>query len=91
LLRISLDTIDLPAVESTVGSLPVNWRENLKWTRRIGDLWTQEKSSLALSVPSPILPESRWILLNPSHPKFESQVSTQIVEFDWNHPLFKHT
>lgn len=39
-------------------------------TRAFGDRWLAEGRSLALSVPSAIIPEDSNILLNPRHPDF---------------------
>lgn len=53
--------------------LPRNWtgegaRPQL---RRIGDRWSASRRSLALVVPSVVLPRSSNILVNPLHPAFE--------------------
>lgn len=43
------------------------WEHDLAQTRVLGDKWLVEERSLALIVPSVVLPDSRNILLNPQH------------------------
>ncbi len=72
--------LTLPANE-----LPENWRElpAPAETAEIGDNWLDEGISLALAVPSAILPRENNFLLNPSHPDFEAAVATaQLVDFE---------
>ncbi len=51
---------------------PENWQESPapEETALIGDQWLQTQASLALSVPSTIVPREYNYLLNPSHPAF---------------------
>ena len=44
-------------------------------TRRYGDGWVEEGRSLALKVPSVVLPLSYNYLVNPKHPAFDSECS----------------
>ena len=45
------------------------WQRNLGYTRTMGDQWLASGRSLALAVPSVVLPNSLNILLNPIHPR----------------------
>lgn len=79
-----LDSLDLPgnltaseigfpdAVLETLGlnELPGGWRDDLRFTRAIGDGWVETKRSLALAVPSAVVPAEANILLNPGHVGF---------------------
>jgi RES domain-containing protein len=75
LLRQSYALISLDCPEElaqTVSALPRNWtgdgaRARL---RRIGDEWIASRRSLALIVPSVVLPRSSNVLANPLHPAF---------------------
>ena len=49
--------------------LRTGWKADLARTRSIGDKWLREERSLALIVPSVVLPESSNLLINPWHPK----------------------
>lgn len=40
-------------------------------TRSYGDAWARERRTLALMVPSVVLPHSSDYLINPSHPRFD--------------------
>jgi RES domain-containing protein len=42
--------------------------QNVAASRQIGDAWLLAASSLALSVPSRVIPLERNVLLNPRHP-----------------------
>ena len=50
-----------------ITSLVVGWQNDLTFTRNIGDQWLTTRRSLALVVPSVVLPESNNVLLNPMH------------------------
>lgn len=64
--------------------LPLNWREfpAPPETADIGDIWLTDSISLALSVPSVIVPMERNFLLNPDHDGFTAAVATaRAVDF----------
>jgi RES domain-containing protein len=50
--------------------LPENWRQEppSNTTTAWGSRWAKERRSLALAVPSAVMPEEKNILLNPDHP-----------------------
>ena len=65
--------IDIP--DSLIGELPAlpkGWNDFPYGpeSRRAGDRWIQQRSSLALFVPSAVLPAERNILVNPAHVEF---------------------
>jgi len=52
--------------------LPSDWR-NWPWpasTQAIGTFWHERRDSVALSVPSAVIPMHRNVLLNIQHPRF---------------------
>jgi len=51
--------------------LPADWQEELALTQSKGRQWIESRRSLALRVPSAIVPEESNVLLNPSHPAWE--------------------
>jgi len=64
-----------------VNDLPGNWsrRPPVRATRKLGDIWTKEKISLALKIPSARLPSKAFpnehnLLLNPHHHDFRLKV-----------------
>lgn len=66
--------------------LPRNWagesaRSKL---RRIGDQWIASRRSLALIVPSVVLPRSSNILVNPLHPAFGQLQIARPENFDFD-------
>ena len=54
------------------GQLPRHWRtlRGLPATQRFGDAWLRAGRSLALAVPSVVVPEELTYVLNPEHPAF---------------------
>ena len=70
--RYRLVTLDLPDDAILLlddAGLPVDWREDPApvSTAAIGTAWLTGGQSLALSVPSVLIPQQRNLLLNPAH------------------------
>ncbi len=63
-------------LELRESDLPEDWRARAvsEGARRIGDAWAEARASVALSVPSVIVPNERNYLLNPLHPRFSELV-----------------
>jgi RES domain-containing protein len=57
------------------GPLPGNWAAVEAQTQHIGTEWLTSNQSIALEVPSVVIPLERNLILNPSHPRF-SEVRT---------------
>ena len=57
--------------------LPSNWRESPipRSVQAVGDAWLKSESSLALRVPSAVVPAEDNALINPDHPRFEEGTS----------------
>lgn len=65
--KIQVPEDSLEILEPT--SLKQKWKDHLVYTRTLGDEWLRQKRSVALLVPSAVLPESNNIILNPLHPR----------------------
>jgi RES domain-containing protein len=54
--------------------LPAGWQADPSpvSTAEIGDSWVTEGGSVALAVPSTMVPEESNIILNPAHPDFDA-------------------
>lgn len=63
--------------------LPLAWQNDTGYTQRIGTEWLQSKRSLALAVPSALVPETN-VLINPLHPDIGTVeiLSTNAYQFD---------
>lgn len=66
---------DLPndgIVDLDIALLPGDWRAEPPPAslRTIGDSWVRSNTSLALRVPSAIVPEEHNVLVNPAHRRF---------------------
>lgn len=74
-------------MELALDALPDEWRNDPapSSTAMIGDSWIDEGNSLALSVPSTIVPEQRNILINPEYSSFREMLKTVAVRpFDFD-------
>ena len=71
--------IDSASIER-VTKLPSGWRitpatsTESTTARRFGDQWVAEKRSVALRLPSAVIPSEYIYLLNPAHPDFNRAV-----------------
>ena len=65
--------VDSKLVDRLAAQLPRHWRTSrgLLATQQIGDEWLVAGRTLALSVPSAIVPEELNYVLNPAHPAFD--------------------
>jgi RES domain-containing protein len=52
-----------------INTLKRGWQRNLGYTRAVGDEWLISGRTLALVVPSVVLPKSVNVLLDPVHPR----------------------
>jgi RES domain-containing protein len=66
-------------LEAASSGLKRNWRSDEAYTQSFGDAWFTKRSSLGLWVPSYVSPRDSNLLLNPTHPQYDSHV-TVIVE-----------
>lgn len=69
--------------------LPSNWREPsaMPTLAAIGSRWVESRRTLALRVPSVIIPEESNVLLNPLHPDFERLEISKPVLFTFDRRL----
>lgn len=66
-----------------IASLKKGWEDDLDYSRILGDKWLTDRRSLALAVPSVVLPESTNLLLNPFHPSVvELRIEQSPFRFD---------
>lgn len=63
-------------------ALPPDWAANptVERTALIGDEWAAASGSLALSVPSVLVPHQRNLLINPAHKEFRSIIESVRIE-----------
>lgn len=70
---LALLPIDVPdALVTDVARPPAGWNA-LPWShvaRALGDRWIERGRSLALRVPSVVVPAEYNVLINPAHPRF---------------------
>jgi RES domain-containing protein len=76
LYRIEIGNSDLLALDER--DLPKDWRIDppTSSTARVGDGWVASNESLALAVPSVVIPSQQNFLINPAHPRFGQALKT---------------
>ena len=64
------------------GKLPKDWRADPPpfSTMAIGDEWLSTGASLALAVPSTIVPVQSNLIINPAHEKFDALADSMTIE-----------
>lgn len=80
-------TVEMPdALVEHPREVPPTWFADplRRQTRRFGDTWARERRSLALRVPSAVIPSEFNLLLNPKHADIEqiARVDQQPFVFD---------
>jgi RES domain-containing protein len=71
-IPISIPKSILEAIDPA--TLPTDWNKSIPHASTLltGNHWIRSQSSIALQVPSAIVPIESNILLNPAHPKFQT-------------------
>jgi RES domain-containing protein len=77
-------------IEIPLGELPKNWRKfpAPEELAEIGSKWAVSNKSLALRVPSAVVPHEFNILLNPSHPDIRHVAITTVEGLEMDKRLF---
>lgn len=83
------DNLIRPKVK--VSALDTIWRNNPPppYTQQFGTKWLTDQKSLAMQVPSAILPVQSNILINPKHPKIQELKILKKGTLDVDHRIFK--
>lgn len=74
---------------SEVPRLPAGWQDDEQATQSVGGQWLQKNQSLALEVPSAIIPIETNYVVNPLHSDFKSLKITEHGQFDADRRLFR--
>ena len=83
----TLVSIQIPEhgiIEIQLKKLNADWKSNLEYTQWIGGEFLKNNQSLALKVPSAIVPQEHNYLINPQHFEFEpvKVIKTELLELD---------
>jgi RES domain-containing protein len=73
----SLEVLDLTRLKS-------GWREDIGFTRGVGDEWIRQNRSLALAVPSVVLAESTNVIINSAHPRAHEVLVDEAMPFEFD-------
>lgn len=87
-------SIDIPDAHiAMLGRLPAQWNE-LPYrasVQKVGDRWAAKGASLALRVPSAVVPGEFNVLVNPLHADFRSITIVGQEPLEWDARLFGKT
>ena len=87
LLEIEIENSRVESVQDN--DLPADWRDpEPQGSRDWGDQWVRSQRSVALAVPSIVIPQERNLLLNASPPDFHQVRVSPPQPFWWDHRLF---
>jgi RES domain-containing protein len=68
---------------------PVDWREDLRFTRSLGDAWLASMETALARVPSAIAPYTWNYLLNPTHPDAAKVQIAEAMRQRFDNRLFR--
>ncbi len=70
-MALTIEVPDRDVEILTATELPTNWRagRSQRLLQDLGRAWIVEGRSLALKVPSAVIPQEHNVLLNPNHPR----------------------
>ena len=91
MIAISILEPALMITDTPLSSLPENWRSMgaLGSLQKSGSQWYDRQTSLALRVPSIVIPEEYNYMINTEHPKFQTHVSIlRREDYFWDKRLF---
>jgi RES domain-containing protein len=94
-LQYAIATINIPDSlidVLKVEQLPSDWKTNPppESTAQIGDTWIQNNSSLALVVPSVVVPIEENVLINPFHKDFSKISIIEINDYYYDDRMWKN-
>ena len=90
LLTIQIPDESVLQIEAYVsGPLPGNWAFVEEQTQQIGTEWLKSGTSIALGVPSIVIPLERNLILNPRHSRFVEVTSVDVVPFFFDPRIFQ--
>ncbi len=83
----------LPAAAATgsvaPSELPEAWQEDVVATQELGRRWVESGRSLALRVPSAIVPEEVNMVLNPAHAEWSGVDVSVVRPFHFDRRMYK--
>ena len=89
LLTIELPNDSVMVIEDFLGGpLPANWPFVEDQTQYIGSRWLASRASIALRVPSLVIPRETNLILNPMHERFPAVKTLAIEPFFFDPRIF---
>jgi RES domain-containing protein len=90
LLTMELPNDSVLTIENVLGGpLPGNWPFVEAQTQHLGAEWLDSRASLALEVPSLVIPRERNLILNPRHARFSEVRMIEVTPFFFDPRVFR--
>lgn len=83
--------IEMPndsVTEVAANQLPLDWRRDQAFTQRIGSDWLERAGTLALKVPSAVVPECFNFVINPQHARARELALKSVTAFEFDARLY---
>jgi RES domain-containing protein len=77
------------AIRDLLPLAPLEWKENIASTQRLGDAWLASLETALARVPSAIMPPTSNYLLNPVHPDAKQFVIQEVIRERFDNRLFR--
>ena len=77
------------AIKNITTPLEENWKEEIDFTRQLGDSWLATLETPLARIPSAILPHTWNYLLNPAHPSARQLTIQEIIRERFDNRLFR--
>jgi RES domain-containing protein len=90
-MAVTIEVPDRDVEVLSVTKLPKNWRaaRSQRLLQDLGKAWIVENRSLALKVPSAVIPQEHNVLLNPNHPRHQRLSVYAQEPFSFDPRLFR--
>ena len=67
----------------------IEWKQDMRLTRRMGDAWLASQETPLARVPSVIAPQTWNYLLNPEHPDAKQVTVAEVIKERFDNRLFR--
>lgn len=86
---LSIEVPENLSIKDLLSLTEAGWRENLDFTRSLGDAWLAAGETAMARVPSAIMPRTWNYLLNPEHPGSKRVRVEEVIRERFDNRLFR--
>jgi RES domain-containing protein len=85
LAKIELPDVAYPTISTT--ELPPNWKKGIKYTQQLGEAFLTENLYLFKAVPSAVVDNEYYYIINPKHKQFGKVNILNVAPFNFDQRL----